>query len=1651
MTTGSDTLVEALADDLARHLTTAGPGHCLRVDDVDEGIAARLVVELSHRLPDVDVLILRGDPRHMSEVFPERAIELRNRKLRPLLLLVPLGEGGAASSLDNSFERLPALEAFKAIERSLRARLANTPINEAISTLRRTRRGQAQAWAEFLAELCVSPLEETLGRNLWRIGLTPDLGTSPSDRLELNTIATNAISRPTRPTSSLDERFTVGGLAEGAWRAPLRAFCQSQQLSNPQAWAKVILDKYPHLSFDNWRLADALAEDLELLELDPFLSADGKLARSGLRLDDDGELTLEVPDGQAASLTVTWKTFPHKVAAVAKWRLEVLAPRDLRDEDADVLSTLTVRGDRRRGTLKVTVDDEEALSAGNRFVVSLAALGEHGEPINLVDGSTASAESQEFQVLLGEEPPSRTRRAASSSLPEAAVRAALDGMDDLTEDQVTWDLPGQVFGVRLGNRRSVQIRVSAVLVHLQRLATANADQPSAFQATARYGTLLVPEDLTAEDVDLPRALKRARADLLKTVQSRFPRDTAESLAWDAELITLTGTYLAAFRRALENAQDTDSLAELLRLDTLSLSVRLSNATIHAVVLPPLHPLRLAWVSVHDRVLRQWADALVGISKLARKGQVDLALMSRIVPANYPFTVLDLSGRVAVYAEELSHGAALYLIPNNSDSEASAEAVAGVLGLERKSAGLTASSALVAERLRAYDLSHRPGESLRVLALRPGAGQLLADAIEEFVAREEPDQETADGTDDPHRLEVINYTDSASYSRPVPALLSLQDRLRDSKFARASNHLLPPLSLTVRSSDALLEDAQAAHLALVQDVGTSRVDWARPSARAASFHDLLVPITTSRREEAGGVAWDSTPVTGTGPTKSDPDLASAHAAHQRAIARLRGRAEGAVPAVTVALDGDHLAQVRSVHDRADWVISVDRFVGVDLYEAPRAGESDPYILDYAPDFVEGIGDRLTVTTSHRHEVEALLTSAMTDLGLHEVTASVGSVLATLAVVSGRLALRLLGDTTRAREAVSLAAVIAHLRDTGELDEQIVIPVDAHNEIFGASLRNESDGNRRCDLLLVKVGQRSFKIECVEVKSRKEARLPQALADIILDQLTDTRRVLESRFFANDPPRVDRDLQRARLSSLLHYYADRSAAHGLIPVDKLDDIHRYIDRVEETGQNAEITMRGFVISLDGNHGMKKRYGDVPMTVLTAGDLGKLGLTTRVPPLASPGPDDSTEAAGDHEPQLTGETTPPQAPPIPPWGEPPTPGPSPEPDTTGSSIPSTEDEVPPSERTSSPSHAAPGRQLREAPNGRNNGSASGAAAHNRPAQLAVQLGQTPTGGNVAWTVSTQGSPHVLVVGIPGQGKSVTTRRIINEFSRQGLPSLVFDFHGDMAASPPHDARVIDAALGLPFSPFEAEVGPGRPINTAAWQIAEIIGFVTQLGRIQQNHVYKALVQTYREHGWEGTSAGATIPTMHDFADAVEAVETGAQGRNARERLSPLTDFGLFADNAAESFALLSAGRGAVVDLSRLGLEEVQAFGAAFVLRRVYREMFGWGQDSTLRLAVVLDEAHRMAKDPTLPLLMKEGRKFGVPVVVSSQSVEDFHDDVLRNVGAKIIFRTNYPSSRRVAGLLRGRGDADLSPEIEKLGVGVAYVSTPDETRARRVYMAE
>ena len=115
-----------------------------------------------------------------------------------------------------------------------------------------------------------------------------------------------------------------------------------------------------------------------------------------------------------------------------------------------------------------------------------------------------------------------------------------------------------------------------------------------------------------------------------------------------------------------------------------------------------------------------------------------------------------------------------------------------------------------------------------------------------------------------------------------------------------------------------------------------------------------------------------------------ELADTHRVWLRQSARVIAgpdAAAGAVPALVAELDPNQRVLLDALHEQSDWVIFLDRFLGVDFFDFPRDPDlsrvANRYLLDYTPEFLEGLGHRMLVTTEHREEVGEILGRAMHD--------------------------------------------------------------------------------------------------------------------------------------------------------------------------------------------------------------------------------------------------------------------------------------------------------------------------------------------------------------------------------------------------------------------------------------------------------------------------------------------------------------------------------------------------------------------------------------------------------------------------------------------------------------------------------------------------
>jgi len=106
-------------------------------------------------------------------------------------------------------------------------------------------------------------------------------------------------------------------------------------------------------------------------------------------------------------------------------------------------------------------------------------------------------------------------------------------------------------------------------------------------------------------------------------------------------------------------------------------------------------------------------------------------------------------------------------------------------------------------------------------------------------------------------------------------------------------------------------------------------------------------------------------------------------------------------------------------------------------------------------------------------------------------------------------------------------------------------------------------------------------------------------------------------------------------------------------------------------------------------------------------------------------------------------------------------------------------------------------------------------------------------------------------------------------------------------------------------------------------------------------------------------------------------------------------------------------------------------------------------LRCFVVLDEAHKLAFGPGSPVekLLREGRKFGLGLILASQQPEDFSPVAFANTATKIVFQVGDERSTISRQLHRKIKNAHSFGEvyqlITKLPRGCAYVVTENVGR--------
>lgn len=273
---------------------------------------------------------------------------------------------------------------------------------------------------------------------------------------------------------------------------------------------------------------------------------------------------------------------------------------------------------------------------------------------------------------------------------------------------------------------------------------------------------------------------------------------------------------------------------------------------------------------------------------------------------------------------------------------------------------------------------------------------------------------------------------------------------------------------------------------------------------------------------------------------------------------------------------------------------------------------------------------------------------------------------------------------------------------------------------------------------------------------------------------------------------------------------------------------------------------------------------------------------------------------------------------------------------------------------------------------------------------------------------NPHISLTGETGSGKTQATKAIIGDLRAQGLPALVLDFKDDYADDSYAGAEgfeVYDASFNsLPFNPLTPPVDAksGR-INPAhhIHQLSEIVKRIYRLGDQQAYRLREAVKRTYED---AGIGSKPTVPEDGTQFPPFEAVREQLANDKGNEallgRLSPIFDLGLFSASEGQDDLDVFMRSSSVVRLGQLPGDETKNSVAEFFLMALYNFLIRQPHSHALGRLLILDEAWRLVESPFLSPLMREGRAFGLGVIIATQFPRDLPEAVRGSTATRIYF---------------------------------------------------
>lgn len=623
------------------------------------------------------------------------------------------------------------------------------------------------------------------------------------------------------------------------------------------------------------------------------------------------------------------------------------------------------------------------------------------------------------------------------------------------------------------------------------------------------------------------------------------------------------------------------LLQLQDLDTVYVKCPAADGKeITVKLMPPLHPLRLAWfVNLYEH-FSTWEYKTNEEPEVYCKfwtRELKSMFMGDIYPTNNPIIMAQSLSRYFQYTGELTFGWGIYTRGWDNHS------VSSLLSNERQIRVFMAeqlnvpqnarvdtdvSKTLIKKYIDNYIKQHPYTEKLIINIFNPGDGAAFVNAI--------IDLENA--ATQRYRYEIRLCCDD-DFIEPGEAFRDLMNREstiseKAEAFSSVSgNRLFPKIRFSVNSISQFQDEPHKfmAHLSFLINPFTPRSALLKYDEERYSdtLNGIIIqPIvnlcTTDSEWKWDKYVYCSEDTTGKGYFHFTGN--SLLNSIQKVTAKVMNPLSmGQLPGTSVILQLSDKLILSQVHDYSDWVITFDKSIGPELFDTTNPQNSGaPFLLDYVPS-KELSGISAFLTTRPGLETYRFLHPCLRGYGLDNLTSENNLLLMLddIRTVSGSLLLQAISTNNKAFEVLGISLTKRLLEKKGYLKDSFLIPIDLHKELFDIS---EQESKERADLLLVSLGspeeQRCIHLSVIEIKCRVNLIDEQSLMDKVLKQINHSIEAFKAHFeIHTDGDRLDREIKNIELKNLFDFYIRRAERFGQLSDEAQRKFLRFCDTLSQ----------------------------------------------------------------------------------------------------------------------------------------------------------------------------------------------------------------------------------------------------------------------------------------------------------------------------------------------------------------------------------------------------------------------------------------------------------------------------------------------------------